>query len=215
MKILDTYGILKDLKPEFGEFIDPRDGQKYKTVKVNGIEWFRENLRYDESKDSIGKDILDVLGVDPFSKGGQEGSESCGRYYSFSGAEISCPDGWEIPKRNVWIDLFKSITKKNPNEWKEKEKHMIYHYLFGKNSILDLKPCGRYENRKEFGTWGSISQADEMSLVSINIYGYYLTSTPGSMNDGGSIFAINTEQKTYLEDVGYGKYTVRPIRKNI
>jgi len=214
MKILDTYGILDVLKPQFSEFVDPRDGQKYQTVKLNDIEWFRENLNYDNSHE-VGKGVMELFDADPFSI---EGKESCGRYYSFDGAINDCPEGWEIPKRNVWIDLFQKITKKPPNEWGKIENHMIYHSLVGKNAILNLGLCGKYESRKEFGIWGSSKIAherEEMLLMYYPQQGHYLTSTPGSMEDGGSVFGFIGGLKEYTEKVGYGKYTVRPIRKNI
>jgi hypothetical protein len=214
MKILDTYGILKDLNPELGEFVDPRDNQKYQTIKLDGIEWFRENLNYDSSHE-IGKGAIELFELDPPS---MPGEGQCGRYYSFNNAINDCPEGWEIPKRDVWIDLFKKITKKNPNEWEDNEKRMIYYSLVGKSSILNLGLCGKYESRKEFGIWGSSRIAHEREEILLMYYpqqGHYLTSTPGSREDAGSVFGFIGGLKKYTEQVGFGKYTVRPIRKNI
>jgi uncharacterized protein (TIGR02145 family) len=217
MKFLDTYGILKSISPEYGEFTDPRDGKKYQTVILNGVEWFRENLNYNEMDKIEGADeILDLFAMEPLSLTGKD--DSCGRYYSFDSAKIACPKGWEIPKRHVWIDLFTVITGKTPNEWKDLEKNMIFNAVATKNSPLNLGMCGKYEDRNQFGIWGSSSTAGdykEILLMNDPYSGYYLTSTPGSMENGGAVFQFSKGLGTYKEIVGYGKYTVRPIRKNI
>jgi uncharacterized protein (TIGR02145 family) len=220
MKFLDTYGILKDLNPELGEFIDPRDGQKYQTIKIGDIEWFRENLNYDETDEIGGSTLLDIFDIEPMSlkQDSVKDDVSCGRYYSFNSAKFACPKGWEIPKRNVWIDLFIRITGKNPNEWGNHEKHMIYNTLVGPSSILNLKHCGKYESRKDYGIWGSSRIAREYTetvLIRYSILGAYLTFTPSAIENGGSIFCFNLAERSFSEEVGHGKYTVRPIRKNI
>jgi hypothetical protein len=48
-----------------------------------------------------------------------------------------------------------------------------------------------------------------------NLKEVFITSTPGSMSNGGSIFIFDRISTSYIEDVGYGYYSVRPVRKNI
>ena len=197
MKIIDPYGFIKRTSPVFSEFKDQRDGKLYRTVIINGIEWFRDNLDYDIDSE-VGGIGFNFLDIPPFSIKPSE--YGCGRIYSFAGAIDSCPEGWEIPKRDEWIDLFKSITLKNPNEWKDVEKSMIYHTLTGKNSILKLMKCG-------YNT--------DLKYPAINASGgsgAYLTSTPGSMDNGGAVFYFS-ERDLCKESVGYGRYSVRPVRK--
>lgn len=60
-------------------FTDPRDGQKYKTVKIDDQVWMAENLKY---------------------KGGAEYVEESGARYVWDSALVACPEGWRLPSKS-------------------------------------------------------------------------------------------------------------------
>jgi uncharacterized protein (TIGR02145 family) len=204
MKFVDPYGFKSKLGMKTSEFTDPRDGKVYKTVIINGVEWFRENLNYDVIEDYGGHDFVKIFynrfpAFNPSTK-----ESNCGTFYTFDSAKMACPEGWTIPERSVFIDLFKSVTNLPPNEWRESDRVKIYHAL---NPILGFKFCGKFDF-KQYGP-------REMQLMEESERSYYLTSTPGSMSNGGAIFQFRKGTTDYAEDVGYGYYPVRPVRKNI
>ena len=203
MKILDPYGFKEKLGMKPSEFTDTRDGKVYKTVIINGVEWFRENLDYDDTEDHGGKMFIDLF-LDKLPSLKPDFKKSnCGTLYTFDSAKMACPEGWEIPDRGIFIDLFKKITNLPPNEWRTSERAKIYHAL---KPILGIEFCGKFDKR---------SFAKGIDFMGEGLQEYYLTSTPGSMSNGGSIFIFRKDSTDYAEDVGYGYYSVRPIRKNI
>jgi uncharacterized protein (TIGR02145 family) len=202
MKFIDPYGLKQKLGIKASEFTDPRDNKKYKTIIIDGVEWFGQNLDYDISKEWGGKFFVDLFYDSLPSRTHPTKPNECGSLYPFDSLQMACPEGWEIPDRGVFIELFKKITNLPPNEWKAAEKAKIYHAV---KSILSINFCGSFNKKSvtEFIFTGSDPKET------------FLTSTQGSLSNGGSIFTFNKNSTSYTEDVGYGYYSVRPIRKNI
>lgn len=70
----------------FGDvFRDPRDGQTYKTVTINGQTWMTQDLAYDVE--------------------GQSWPSGTGRYYTWEGAQIAAPEGWHLASDDEWLSL--------------------------------------------------------------------------------------------------------------
>ncbi|HAP65066.1 MAG TPA: hypothetical protein DCR93_38160, partial [Cytophagales bacterium] len=93
-------GILRETEEE-APYTDPRDGQKYATVRYtttfpdqtsHTFRWMTQNLSYDAAG-SV------VYGGDP------ENGEVYGRLYVWATAMEACPAGWRLPTDEDWYQL--------------------------------------------------------------------------------------------------------------
>lgn len=78
-----------------GSVLDPRDGQKYKTIVLNGQIWLAENLNF-EMEDSWQY-------MDNPNNGDKYGS-----LYTWQAAKQACLPGWRLPTDNDWKALGKT-----------------------------------------------------------------------------------------------------------
>ena len=88
------------LSIEFGKFIDPRDNNTYKTVKINKQTWFAENLNF--ATDSSWFYNNDSIKYGIYK-----------RFYTFEQAKKACPSGWHIPTESEWLILINTLGGKN------------------------------------------------------------------------------------------------------
>ncbi|MCQ2104455.1 MAG: fibrobacter succinogenes major paralogous domain-containing protein [Fibrobacter sp.] len=86
------------LREVSGVFTDPRDGQTYRTIKVEGREWFAQNVNFEVEGHSWCYDDKESY----CARGG--------RLYDLEGARKACPKGWHLPRDREWMDMLVGIT---------------------------------------------------------------------------------------------------------
>ena len=99
---------------EYGELVDDRDGQTYKTVKIGDQWWMAENLNYEtDSSFCYNKEESNCAKYGRLYEWaaavGKSESE-CGYGYicSLPSGNIQgvCPEGWHLPSYDEWKTLF-------------------------------------------------------------------------------------------------------------
>ena len=102
----------------FGEFVDPRDNQKYRTVRIGEQIWMLDYLRFETTKKSL-------FGKKTFGCWTYHDSpmylEQYGRLYSYEVAEQAIQEGWRLPSIDDFIELFGFTSGL---------KHKVPNYLF-------------------------------------------------------------------------------------
>ena len=73
---------------------DERDGERYATVEIDGIEWFRDNLRYQTETSYCPNDSKSLADCER------------GNFYSNTALDSVCPVGWRIPTDKDWKSYF-------------------------------------------------------------------------------------------------------------
>lgn len=77
-----------------GDFVDSRDGQKYRAVRIGNRAWMDRNLNY---KPQAGRSWCY-----------NDNASNCakyGRLYDWNTARTVCPAGWHLPNRQEWGQL--------------------------------------------------------------------------------------------------------------
>jgi len=104
------------IKDDPASFTDPRDGKKYRAVKIDGKRWMAQNLNYDTSKGSWCYTNKTSI------------CDKYGRLYDWNTAKAVCPHGWRLPSNQEWESLGKAMG----GERKRDEKGVFYWLGAGK-----------------------------------------------------------------------------------
>jgi uncharacterized protein (TIGR02145 family) len=94
-------------------FVDERDGQKYRWVKIGEQTWMAQNLNFKTETGSWCYDNADSNCV------------KYGRLYSWDTAMEICPAGWKLPSREDWDELGATVGgKRIDTGWRDVAKKL-------------------------------------------------------------------------------------------
>lgn len=99
---------MKATDNKYGKYIDPRDGNEYRTVKIGDQVWLAENLRYLPG-DLAGVFVYGFESIDIKSAKSITNYQDFGALYNWDAALSSCPPGWHLPSEQEWQELEKHM----------------------------------------------------------------------------------------------------------
>lgn len=161
------------------DFVDPRDGKSYETVKIGDQVWMARNLNY-ATENSFCYD------------NDQGHCDRYGRLYLWVDALNACPEGWHLPAKDDFLALIKKAggkqNRRDPASWDYAGKALKstagWFYkgkskFNGKNSLgFNVLPVGERSISGEFrefaswtNFWSSTQSTDlESSAVSMGFH---------------------------------------------
>ena len=102
-------------------FIDPRDGTRYKTVKIGNQIWMAENLKYlpSVSPSNVGSEttpyyyVYNYNGTDILAAKATDNYKTYGVLYNWEAAKASCPKGWHLPSDTEYkiLEMYLGMTQ--------------------------------------------------------------------------------------------------------
>jgi uncharacterized protein (TIGR02145 family) len=112
-----------------GVFLDSRDGQEYKWIKVGNQIWMTENLRF---KDSVG--------CYAYKKRWKKASRE-GYLYTWETAQNVAPEGWHIPSEAEYLALFHEFGTTNSSR-------VTFEQIVENENFNFVDKTGFYNSRK-------------------------------------------------------------------
>jgi uncharacterized protein (TIGR02145 family) len=100
------FGILMQNLSGQGKFTDPRDGNVYKTIKINNYTWMIENLKYKAPEGAY------------YFDNDSNNNKVYGLLYEWKIAMKVCPNGWHLPSGVEFQALVDHFNQKET--WKSK-----------------------------------------------------------------------------------------------
>jgi uncharacterized protein (TIGR02145 family) len=225
-----------------GEFVDYRDGNKYKWVKIGKQTWMAENLRYlpeVEGHDSVSTDkpCYYVYGFDGSALNAAKETDTyltSGVLYNWPAAHSSSPHGWHLPNNKEWDELTEFLGGKTLAGGKLKETGTLHWNSPNAEATnetgFSALPGGSidhlFKNYGTIGNWWSETEFNDSTAKS-HLIGYSdgeILSTSFNKNQGLSVRCIrDTCEKPATPTVIFGDsvviinsehviYSVKPVQ---
>lgn len=160
------------------DFVDPRDGEVYKTTQIGDQCWFGEDLRYDCSKAGY-TNVGSATSWSGTNNCGNQGSGYNGLLYQWpvamngsteEGAQGLCPDGWHVPTDDEWKILEGTVDS----------TYGVGHAEWDKSGQYRGDDAGTKLKSSEYGFDAKLAGYRNLdgSLLNVGSYGDWWTSSP-------------------------------------
>lgn len=105
----DNEATIHVLPTVFGTFTDERDGTEYHWVRLGGLDWMTENLRYVPETGVFAPDL-----TEPYPGYYDDGQDTLyyklhGGLYDYETALAAVPEGWRLPTDEDWQALEETL----------------------------------------------------------------------------------------------------------
>lgn len=135
---------------------DPRDGMEYRTVDIDGKEWFRQNLSFDG------------CGV-PFSNCPAM-TKVTGKFYTWEEARTACPEGWHLSTGEDWLAVGRLLSGDDGLS-----EHDMFPGVAG-----DLMVDAKFFNSRMWEYWPNDVKVTNKLKFNAMSFGYATSSNDGS-----------------------------------
>lgn len=187
-----------------GFMVDPRDGHKYRTVKIAGLNWMAENLAYnDDGEGTLYHDDksygLYYASVQyPTIKGVPDSNDGEWTVYTRSGnlmyvyaLRTVCPDGWRLPTREDFARLIEITSENGYEQLLSDKKWNLRLEILGESIdyLSSTKVAGEYRGYAD-GRW----------------YEYYVMRVSGKKDSLVASFLLASAPSGFIRCVEGGPY---------
>ena len=131
---------------------DPRDGQQYEIVQVDGLKWMRDNLN-----------LFTELSFDLSEKDRAQYKVPPARWYHLTEIDSVCPSGWRLPTGDEWLAYIKMLAETQGTKFTEatyRSAYAIWDFepnidIYRPDNLLNLQVMGIFEGADFFQHPGS------------------------------------------------------------
>jgi len=189
-----------------GSFTDPRDGRKYKTVKIGKQTWMAENLNYAASGSRCYKDVSTYC-------------EEYGGLYNWEMATKACPKGWHLPSNAEWDALYHYAdgTTGTISPYHSNTAGKQLKAANGWNWNLDKDISGNGADRYGFAALpGGFGIAGDYSVFyNVGLYGYWWSASKNKDDDESAYsrhIRNRSESAFHWSDIKETLFSVRCVK---
>jgi len=145
----------------YGEMLDKRDNQVYRTLVISNHVWTAQNMNYEIESEENREATNWCYKNDP------DNCKKLGRLYAWDAAQKACPEGWHLPTVDDWKELLEdqscNTTQSDDGTWiydcagnrlkatdswdsqKEERKNALGFSVTGAGIRFEKKDIGIYE----------------------------------------------------------------------
>lgn len=162
-----------------GVCLDSRDGRKYYFTRIGNRDWFRHNLAYEKGVPYANSPAMQDI---------------FGRYYTWNEALEVCPEGWNLPTGEDWLDLAKAAGAGDV------AAHDVFHGISG-NLMVDAY----FNGSRLWQYWPEVKVTNSTGFSALPC-GFALPASVGGTFAGVAEYAAYWTADEAEEDQAYYRY---------